>query len=118
MECNFINFIQNVQYFFDEVELFADKLNKFYTDLLQNDSITLDWDFKSALMTDLVQGMAYLHNSPITLHGKLNTSNCVIDSRFVLKVTDFGILKIRNQIESQFASTNMRGYQNFDLKKP
>lgn len=35
--------------------------------------------------------MYFLHNSEIRSHGKLKTSNCVVDSRFVLKVTDFGV---------------------------
>ncbi|XP_021340544.1 atrial natriuretic peptide receptor 1-like [Mizuhopecten yessoensis] len=64
-------------------------------DILENDSIQLDIDFKNALLTDLVQGMAYLHASPIEVHGNLNSSNCVIDGRFVLKITDFGLTRIR-----------------------
>ena len=34
--------------------------------------------------------MEYLHNTPLRSHGNLKSSNCVIDSRWVLKVTDFG----------------------------
>lgn len=34
--------------------------------------------------------MAYLHNSPLKVHGHLNSPNCVIDSRFSLKITDYG----------------------------
>ncbi|KAL1437185.1 hypothetical protein MTO96_049168 [Rhipicephalus appendiculatus] len=35
--------------------------------------------------------MRYLHNSPIRQHGHLTSRNCVIDSRWVLKVTDYGM---------------------------
>ena len=35
--------------------------------------------------------MDYLHNSVIRYHGNLKSSNCVVDSRFVLKITDFGL---------------------------
>ena len=35
--------------------------------------------------------MTYLHNSPIGAHGRLKSSNCVVDSKFVLKITDFGL---------------------------
>src|SRR6218665_932594 len=41
-----------------------------------------------------LQGMAYLHSGDIRSHGRLKSSNCVVDSRFVLKVTDFGLHKI------------------------
>ena len=39
--------------------------------------------------------MAYLHNSDIKSHGRLKSSNCVVDNRFVLKITDFGIHELR-----------------------
>lgn len=39
--------------------------------------------------------MAYLHSSDIRSHGNVKSSNCVVDSRFVLKVTDFGLPTLR-----------------------
>ena len=35
--------------------------------------------------------MAYLHSSPIKSHGHLTSYNCLIDSRFVLKVSQYGL---------------------------
>ncbi|XP_062525250.1 receptor type guanylyl cyclase isoform X2 [Bombyx mori] len=64
-------------------------------DILENESIKLDWMFKVSLMHDIVKGMHYLHNSDIKSHGALKSSNCVVDSRFVLKITDFGIHALR-----------------------
>ena len=43
------------------------------------------------------QGMAYLHSSDIKSHGALKSSNCVVDSRFVLKITDFGLHNLRGR---------------------
>ena len=40
--------------------------------------------------------MIYLHNSDIKSHGRLKSSNCVVDNRFVLKITDFGIHELRS----------------------
>lgn len=37
--------------------------------------------------------MNYLHKGPIGSHGRLKSSNCVIDSRWVCKVSDFGLNK-------------------------
>jgi len=38
-----------------------------------------------------VQGMAYIHGSEVAVHGKLRSCNCLIDGRFVLKISDFGL---------------------------
>lgn len=37
--------------------------------------------------------MKYLHNRDI-IHGRLKSRNCVVDGRFVLKVTDYGFGEI------------------------
>ncbi|CAG2217101.1 ANPRA [Mytilus edulis] len=66
-------------------------------DIVQNDSINLDWDFKVALLTDLTNGMAFLHDSHFLIHGRLNSERCVIDSRFVLKITGYGLNFIRGE---------------------
>ena len=42
--------------------------------------------------------MHYIHSSPIEVHGRLSSSTCVIDSRFVLKVTGFGLQTITELI--------------------
>ncbi|XP_013783339.1 atrial natriuretic peptide receptor 1-like, partial [Limulus polyphemus] len=64
-------------------------------DILENDQIQLDWTFRYSLMHDLIKGMAYLHSSEVRFHGNLMSSNCVVDSRFVLKITDFGFHSLR-----------------------
>uniref|UniRef100_A0A8C6XD09 Guanylate cyclase n=1 Tax=Naja naja TaxID=35670 RepID=A0A8C6XD09_NAJNA len=58
-------------------------------DLLRNDDMKLDWMFKSSLLLDLIKGMKYLHHQEFP-HGRLKSRNCVVDGRFVLKVTDHG----------------------------
>ncbi|XP_036372525.1 atrial natriuretic peptide receptor 1 [Megalops cyprinoides] len=70
-------------------------------DILRNDSIKLDCIFKYSLMLDIVKGMDYLHRSPLRSHGHLSSSNCVVDSRFVLKVTDFGLGQLRQKVKGE-----------------
>ncbi|KAF6728790.1 Retinal guanylyl cyclase 2 [Oryzias melastigma] len=62
-------------------------------DLLANEEVRLDWMFKSSLLMDLIRGMKYLHHRNI-IHGRLKSRNCVVDGRFVLKVTDYGFNEI------------------------
>eukprot|EP00108_Taenia_solium_P005281 TsM_000351800 transcript=TsM_000351800 gene=TsM_000351800 len=66
----------------------------FYADVINNKSITFDWDFKLSLMADFVRGMEYLHSTSLKAHGRLKSTNCVVSCRYVLKITDFGIPKI------------------------
>ncbi|XP_016015890.1 retinal guanylyl cyclase 2 isoform X1 [Rousettus aegyptiacus] len=58
-------------------------------DILTNEDVKLDWMFKSSLLLDLIKGMKYLHHREF-VHGRLKSRNCVVDGRFVLKVTDYG----------------------------
>lgn len=37
--------------------------------------------------------MQYIHSSILGCHGRLKSSNCVVDSRWMLKVTDYGLTK-------------------------
>uniref|UniRef100_A0A8C6KAR9 Guanylate cyclase n=1 Tax=Nothobranchius furzeri TaxID=105023 RepID=A0A8C6KAR9_NOTFU len=69
-------------------------------DILENESINLDWMFRYSLINDIVKGMNYLHNSYFGCHGNLKSSNCVVDSRFVLKITDYGLASFRSSCEN------------------
>ncbi|XP_066275347.1 atrial natriuretic peptide receptor 1-like [Branchiostoma lanceolatum] len=62
----------------------------FPKDIIETEEIRLDNVFVWSFMNDLVKGMLYLHSSEVKSHGNLRPSNCVIDSRWVLKLTDFG----------------------------
>uniref|UniRef100_A0A671VV97 Guanylate cyclase n=1 Tax=Sparus aurata TaxID=8175 RepID=A0A671VV97_SPAAU len=68
-------------------------------DLLRNEDVKLDWMFKSSLVLDLIKGMKYLHHRDFP-HGRLKSRNCVVDGRFVLKITDYGFNEL---LESQKA---------------
>ncbi|KAG1947936.1 atrial natriuretic peptide receptor [Pimephales promelas] len=70
-------------------------------DILENESITLDWMFKYSLVSDIVKGMTFIHNSVIVSHGNLKSSNCVVDNRFVLKITDYGLSSIRTESDTE-----------------
>ncbi|KAL5289037.1 hypothetical protein ACFFRR_009314 [Megaselia abdita] len=68
-------------------------------DVLENEQIQLDWNFRMSLIHDIVKGMAYLHNSDVQVHGKLRSCNCLIDGRFVLKISDFGLKTLSTPCE-------------------
>ncbi|KAK9736393.1 Protein tyrosine and serine/threonine kinase [Popillia japonica] len=64
-------------------------------DVLMNDDLHLDNMFVSSLVSDILKGLIYLHDSDIISHGNFKSSNCLIDSRWVLQITDFGLHEFR-----------------------
>ncbi|XP_020782806.2 LOW QUALITY PROTEIN: guanylyl cyclase C [Boleophthalmus pectinirostris] len=54
------------------------------------DETFMDMEFKISVMYDIAKGMSYLHSSSIGAHGRLKSTNCVVDNRMVVKITDFG----------------------------
>uniref|UniRef100_A0A3B3T8G5 Guanylate cyclase n=1 Tax=Paramormyrops kingsleyae TaxID=1676925 RepID=A0A3B3T8G5_9TELE len=78
-------------------------------DLINNGDMRLDWMFKSSLIMDLIRGMKYLHNHNI-IHGRLKSRNCVVDGRFVLKVSEYGYNSIMDCQNISIESQNAEDY--------
>ncbi|EMP30784.1 Atrial natriuretic peptide receptor 1 [Chelonia mydas] len=53
---------------------------------------------------DIAHGMAYLHQHKI-YHGYLKSNNCVIDDRWVCKISDYGLQSYRKEDSCEGAST-------------
>ncbi|RUS90116.1 hypothetical protein EGW08_002158 [Elysia chlorotica] len=85
-------------------------------DVLENDDIKLDHMFIASLIKDLLQGMLYIHNSDLVFHGNLKSSNCVVNSRWTLQVTDHGLLDTRNS--SYRKEDHYAYYRNLLWKSP
>lgn len=42
-----------------------------------------------------LQGMIYLHDSPVVSHGNLKSSNCLVDCRWTIKICDYGLCELK-----------------------
>lgn len=51
------------------------------------------------MVNDLVKGMMHLHKTDLHFHGNLKSSNCVVTSRWVLQITDYGLHELRAAAE-------------------
>ncbi|KAK5645421.1 hypothetical protein RI129_006721 [Pyrocoelia pectoralis] len=68
-------------------------------DILENDDVKLDSMFVASLVEDILRGMTFLHESLVRFHGNLHTANCLVDSRWVVKLTDFGLHEFKKNEE-------------------
>lgn len=60
-------------------------------DIIQDEKFDLGDEFKISFVVDIAQGMSYLHASVLQSHGHLTSSNCVVDSKWACKITDYGM---------------------------
>ncbi|ELU03250.1 hypothetical protein CAPTEDRAFT_210739 [Capitella teleta] len=58
--------------------------------------------------------MVFIHRSEIQYHGRLRSSNCVVDSRFVLKITDFGIPCFYYDDDAAMFSAEYKDHTNYE----
>uniref|UniRef100_A0A914V0M5 guanylate cyclase n=1 Tax=Plectus sambesii TaxID=2011161 RepID=A0A914V0M5_9BILA len=65
-------------------------------DLIANDDLKLDTDFKASFIHDIIRGIVFLHSMDIKEHGALRSSNCLVDNHWTVKLTDFGINRTIN----------------------
>ncbi|KAJ8040089.1 Atrial natriuretic peptide receptor 2 [Holothuria leucospilota] len=73
-------------------------------DVLLNEDIPLNWSFRFSFCNDIARGVNYLHQNKV-YHGRLKSSNCVIDDRWVVKLTDFGLPLFRQEDGSPHPDT-------------
>lgn len=63
-------------------------------DIIMKGSLQMDWFFKFSLIRDIVEGLHYLHNS-LGPHGWLTSSACLVDERWQVKITYYGLDTIK-----------------------
>ncbi|KAL9957062.1 hypothetical protein ACROYT_G038652 [Oculina patagonica] len=78
-------------------------------EIILNEEIKLDSIFIHSFILEIVTGMEYLHGVDIKFHGHLTSSKCVVDSRWVLKITDHGLREFKSH--SEHLSVRSRNYQ-------
>uniref|UniRef100_A0A0N5AS83 Guanylate cyclase n=1 Tax=Syphacia muris TaxID=451379 RepID=A0A0N5AS83_9BILA len=58
-------------------------------DILFNDELKLGHNFQVSFAKDVVKGLLYLHSSPVEAHGYLCLQNCLVDSNWSIRLSDY-----------------------------
>ncbi|CAK1595787.1 unnamed protein product [Parnassius mnemosyne] len=64
--------------------------------VLADRDLLLDDMFVAKLVADLLRGLTYLHDSPLVSHGNLTSSNCLVNSDWVLQIADYGLHTLKS----------------------
>ncbi|CAK5081086.1 unnamed protein product [Meloidogyne enterolobii] len=64
-------------------------------DLIAKEQYLSDAFVMFTLMQDIANGLIVLHQSSIGVHGMLSSENCLINDRWQVKISDFGLNMIR-----------------------
>ncbi|KAG0343327.1 hypothetical protein BG004_005396 [Podila humilis] len=72
-------------------------------EVLANPDLNFNWLFKLSFMSDISRGMEFLHNSKINHHGDLRSTNCMITSRWEVKIGGYGLTELFETQHSGYA---------------
>ncbi|CAF0889963.1 unnamed protein product [Rotaria sordida] len=86
--------------------------------LLENSQIRLDDMFKYSIIHDIVKGIMYIHNSDLQSHGNLKSTNCLVGSRFVVKISDYGIPSLRCPVHQKYPANCEQYYKSLLWSSP
>ncbi|KAG0374963.1 hypothetical protein BGX24_009710, partial [Mortierella sp. AD032] len=64
------------------------------TEVLENPDLNFNWLFKLSFMSDISRAVEFLHQSKIQFHGDLKSANCLITSRWEVKVGGYGLKEL------------------------
>ncbi|VDN82618.1 unnamed protein product [Brugia pahangi] len=91
-------------------------------DIIFNNEMKLNRNFLVSFAKDVVKGIFFLHSSPIQYHGLLCLQNCLVDSHWTVKLTDFYTEVIvaekllHNEIKQIFKKVDDNDDDNIQIK--
>ncbi|KHJ99214.1 hypothetical protein OESDEN_00801 [Oesophagostomum dentatum] len=64
-------------------------------DVIMKGSVLMDSFFIICLLKDIVNGISFIHHSFLKRHGYLTSKCCVVNDRWQVKVSDYGVDRFR-----------------------
>ncbi|CAO4378687.1 unnamed protein product [Caenorhabditis nigoni] len=66
------------------------------SDVISKSSMQMDSFFMFSLIRDISNGLSFIHNSFLGYHGHLTSRCCLIDDRWQIKISGYGLKSIRS----------------------
>ena len=66
--------------------------------------VFFDFEMRMAFVLNLIEGLHYIHHSPLRYHGNLSPEMCLINERYTLRISGVGI----SYVKDAFANTKDR----------
>jgi len=67
-------------------------------DVLIKKGVNIESNIKIKFAIDIAKGLAYLHeNNPKIIHRDLKPANCLVDNKWTVKISDFGLSTIKTK---------------------
>ncbi|CAI4221389.1 unnamed protein product [Auanema sp. JU1783] len=64
-------------------------------DVIAKGAVTMDWFFKYSLIRDVAEAIHFLHNSSLGPHGWLTSTCCLVDDRWKVRVSFYGLSNVK-----------------------
>lgn len=68
-------------------------------DVLSRSSMQMDSFFMFSLIRDISNGLSFIHNSFLKCHGHLTSRCCLIDDRWQVKISGYGLKSVRTFVD-------------------
>lgn len=74
-------------------------------------ALNLDWETRKKIAIDSARGLAFLHHSciPHIIHRDMKSSNVLLDENFVARVSDFGMARLVNALDTHLSVSTLAG---------
>ncbi|CAI2337313.1 unnamed protein product [Caenorhabditis sp. 36 PRJEB53466] len=60
-------------------------------DIISRGNFSMDYFFMFCIIRDVAEGMHYLHNSFLRVHGNLRSATCLVNDSWQVKLADYGL---------------------------
>uniref|UniRef100_A0AC35TPS7 Guanylate cyclase n=1 Tax=Rhabditophanes sp. KR3021 TaxID=114890 RepID=A0AC35TPS7_9BILA len=70
------------------------------SEVLQKSNVNIDGYFMATIMKEIISGLNFIHHSKIGFHGSLNSNSVLLNDRWQIKLSGFGMSSLKSAEEA------------------